>query len=67
MTRILCAWVFQGDAIAPTADCKQEEYSSHPKRDMPVHEYVRYMKEYRESGYGHDMPCLYLKDWHFVR
>ncbi|XP_052812566.1 2-oxoglutarate and iron-dependent oxygenase JMJD4-like isoform X2 [Mya arenaria] len=56
-----------GDAVVPVADCKVEQYSSHPKREMTLNEYLDYWQEYQAKDYPPDLPCLYLKDWHFTK
>ncbi|XP_045179491.2 2-oxoglutarate and iron-dependent oxygenase JMJD4-like [Mercenaria mercenaria] len=56
-----------GDAIVPVANCKQEQYSSHPKQDILLSEYLDYWEKYRVDGYPEDEPRLYLKDWHFTK
>ncbi|XP_067119576.1 2-oxoglutarate and iron-dependent oxygenase JMJD4 [Centruroides vittatus] len=54
-----------GDSLAPVADCSIKLYNSHCKEDMSVKNYISYWK--RRSYSKEDSPCLYLKDWHFVR
>jgi hypothetical protein len=57
----------QGEAIVPVANCGQEQFSSHPKKDMLLSEYLDYWENYRSEGYPGNQPCLYLKDWHFTK
>lgn len=56
-----------GSATGPIANCNQEEYASHPKSEMTLAEFIDYLEDYKQSEYPQDKPCLYLKDWHFVR
>ncbi|KAK6174382.1 hypothetical protein SNE40_017670 [Patella caerulea] len=56
-----------GDITVPVADCGKEEFSSHPKEDMTLSEYVDYLVQYKQDGYPQHERCLYLKDWHFIR
>ncbi|XP_055955371.1 2-oxoglutarate and iron-dependent oxygenase JMJD4 [Patella vulgata] len=56
-----------GDITVPVADCGKEEFSSHPKEDMTLSEYVDYLVQYKQDGYPEHERCLYLKDWHFIR
>ena len=56
-----------GKAEGSAANCGKEEFCSHPKENKSLEDYILYLKEYRQSGYSDDYPCLYLKDWHFTR
>ena len=58
--------VLVGTATAPVANCKEKEFSSHPKQDMTLKDYLDYWEDYRDRGYPETDPCLYLKDWHFT-
>ena len=59
-------YIKSGSGTAPVANCKEEQYSAHPKQDMTLTEYIDYWEDYRARGYPESDPCLYLKDWHFT-
>ena len=67
-----------GDCVVPVANCSLEHFSTHPKTDMKLSDYLDYWgilcKEQREEGAdgggenGSGMrKLLYLKDWHLAR
>ncbi|XP_014664336.1 PREDICTED: jmjC domain-containing protein 4-like isoform X2 [Priapulus caudatus] len=56
-----------GSAVVSVASCNEQKFYSHQKQDMTVSGYVDYWRAFIASGYPATMPCLYLKDWHFVR
>lgn len=56
---------YKRDALAPVANCDVKVYNSHCKEDMYVKNYIAYWRG--KSKNEKNMPCLYLKDWHFTR
>ena len=59
--------MFSGDCVVPVANCKEEQFFSHPKQDLTLKEYIKYWREYKDDGYPDTESCLYLKDWHFTK
>lgn len=55
-----------GDAVVSVADCSQVSFSTHPKQDMQLHDYLHYWQHTLEDKTP-PTKLLYLKDWHFVR
>lgn len=68
-----------GPARVPVADCTQCRFSSHPKTEMLLCEYMDYWQSHdhaNQSSHPNSSPCdqlssngrakklLYLKDWH---
>ena len=68
----LCFFLL-GCATAPVTNCREQRDYSHPKVDMKVREYLKYMADFSgaklsgDTNTTLDKPILYLKDWHFVR
>lgn len=75
-------YLFAGHAKVPVADCTQCHYSTHPKTEMLLSEYIRYWKSHDNGSHPNPSACdqscnddylrgeantlLYLKDWHVV-
>ncbi|KAI8775823.1 2-oxoglutarate and iron-dependent oxygenase JMJD4 isoform X2 [Biomphalaria glabrata] len=55
-----------GETTASVADCNKQEFSTHPKTDMLVKNYINYWQEQKFQAKTKE-KCLYLKDWHFQR
>ncbi|KAH9498586.1 JmjC domain-containing protein 4 [Bulinus truncatus] len=55
-----------GETTVPVANCNEQEFSTHPKAEMTVKNYVLYWQK-QKSEAAVDGKCLYLKDWHFYR
>ncbi|XP_022250486.1 jmjC domain-containing protein 4-like isoform X2 [Limulus polyphemus] len=57
-----------GMATVPVADCSQKVYNSQHKQEMYLKSYINYLETVKENDWDFtSKPCLYLKDWHFVR
>uniref|UniRef100_A0A1B6KL98 2-oxoglutarate and iron-dependent oxygenase JMJD4 n=1 Tax=Graphocephala atropunctata TaxID=36148 RepID=A0A1B6KL98_9HEMI len=56
-----------GDVSVPVADCGDRYYNAQKKEEQTLKQYLNYWKKYLCSNYSSEMPCLYLKDWHFTR
>ncbi|KAJ9577233.1 hypothetical protein L9F63_006207 [Diploptera punctata] len=55
-----------GSAAVPVANCDEKYYNAQKKSDSSLSDYLIYWREYIEKCHT-DLPCLYLKDWHFTR
>ncbi|XP_067001923.2 2-oxoglutarate and iron-dependent oxygenase JMJD4 isoform X3 [Anabrus simplex] len=58
---------FQGQVEVPVANCGEKYYNVHKKSTMLLSDYLNYWKNYIDQGYPDNIPCLYMKDWHFTR
>ncbi|GLH16369.1 2-oxoglutarate and iron-dependent oxygenase JMJD4 homolog [Gryllus bimaculatus] len=56
-----------GTVTVPVADCGEKYYNVQKKQPTQFSEYLSYWEKYIKNGYPSDMPCLYLKDWHFTK
>lgn len=61
--------ILLGDYTVPVADCRLEQFSSHPKSEMKMADFLNYWQSLaRPQG---EADCtkklLYLKDWHLAR
>lgn len=58
-----------GDYVVPVADCGLDHFSTHPKSEMKMADYLAYLAEQREQAERGDITkkLLYLKDWHLAR
>lgn len=55
-----------GSAAVPVANCDEKYYNVQKKSDSLLGDYLSYWRDYNEKCHT-DLPCLYLKDWHFTR
>ena len=53
----------------PVADCGLHQFSTHPKSEMKMADYLTYFTEQRVQAEESDgaKKFLYLKDWHLAR
>ncbi|XP_054282917.1 2-oxoglutarate and iron-dependent oxygenase JMJD4-like isoform X1 [Macrosteles quadrilineatus] len=56
-----------GDAQVPVADCSDKYYNSQKKEEQVLNTFLEYWKSYVCNNYSPELPCYYLKDWHFMR
>nr|XP_039264175.1 2-oxoglutarate and iron-dependent oxygenase JMJD4-like [Styela clava] len=56
-----------GNAKVPVADCNKKYFNSQCKTETTFSEFITYWENYITQGYKEKHPCLYLKDWHFVK
>ena len=53
-----------GHAKVSVADCTKCHFSTHPKIEMTLREFVEYWESFDHTSCV-DRKLLYLKDWHF--
>ncbi|XP_076316913.1 jumonji domain containing 4 isoform X2 [Tachypleus tridentatus] len=57
-----------GMAAVPVANCNYKVYNSQHKEEMYLENYIKYLETVKDMNWDFSSkPCLYLKDWHFVR
>ncbi|CAB3361193.1 Hypothetical predicted protein [Cloeon dipterum] len=56
-----------GNSVAPVADCNEQYFNAQKKQNMRVTDFIDYWQKFALDGHPKDRPCLYLKDWHFVK
>ena len=60
-------YFMKGDAKVSVADCTRCYFSTHPKTEMTVMEFLKYWKSHdHKDANCKDDRLLYLKDWHFI-
>ncbi|PNF41555.1 JmjC domain-containing protein 4 [Cryptotermes secundus] len=50
----------------PVANCDEKYYNVQKKSDIQLSDYLKYWQNYSSKSHS-DLPCLYLKDWHFTQ
>ncbi|XP_014259233.1 jmjC domain-containing protein 4 [Cimex lectularius] len=54
-----------GTSEVPIVDCNRRYFNVHARTSMKLSEYLEYWVKYIEEDYPDELPCLYMKDWHF--
>ncbi|XP_073986608.1 jumonji domain containing 4 [Rhodnius prolixus] len=55
-----------GPSEVPVANCNERYFNAQTKSSMKFNEFLDYWENYANTNYPNDLPCLYLKDWHFM-
>ncbi|XP_069698380.1 2-oxoglutarate and iron-dependent oxygenase JMJD4 isoform X2 [Periplaneta americana] len=55
-----------GNVTVPVANCDEKYYNVQKKTSIQLSEFISYWQDYIKKSYT-DMPCLYMKDWHFTQ
>jgi hypothetical protein len=55
-----------GNVTVPVSNCDEKYYNVQKVSDTQLCDYMKYWQDYSSQS-DSDLPCLYLKDWHFTQ